>query len=149
MRITVDLIEAIERLSRRDGLSLSVVVNTLARRWLLDVLTGSTRVGLPWQSLTTFLRVATHPRILPSPVAPATAVDIVDDWLAMPAAWAPEPGRGYSSAFLGLVRDHTVTGNVVADAQLAALALEHGVAVASTDADFARWPAVRWFNPLA
>lgn len=120
-----------------------------ARRWLLEALAGPARVGLAWQSLATFLRVVTHPRILPAPAAPTVAAAIVGDWLAAPAAWVPEPGPGYRSAFLGLVREHRVSGNLIPDAQLAALALEHGVAVASTDADFARWPAVRWVNPLA
>jgi uncharacterized protein len=72
----------------------------------------------------------------------------VSDWLAAPAAWVPGPGPDYGQILGDLVRRHDVRGNLVPDAQLAALAIEHGVEVCSADTDFARFPEVRWTNPL-
>lgn len=120
-----------------------------AAAWLEERLNGSRRVGLPWQSLIAFLRIATHPRAFERPLDPATACERLADWLAAPAAWVPEPGPGYASLFGELVKRYEVRGNLVPDAQLAALALEHGLTVCSADTDFARFSEVRWQNPLA
>jgi uncharacterized protein len=116
--------------------------------WLGEQLNGSRRVGLPWQSLAAFLRIATHPRAFERPLDPATAYERVADWLAAPAAWVPQPGEGYAGLLGDLVRRYEIRGNLVPDAQLAALALEHGLTVCSTDTDFARFAEVRWQNPL-
>lgn len=117
--------------------------------WLGEQLNGSRRVGLPWQSLMAFLRISTHPRAFERPLGPATAYDRVTEWLAAPAAWVPLPGPGYAASLGELIRRHEVRGNLVPDAQLAALALEHGLTVCSADTDFARFTEVRWQNPLA
>jgi toxin-antitoxin system PIN domain toxin len=119
-----------------------------ARRWLTEALNGPTRVGLPWQSLTAFVRIATNPRAFPAPLDPATAWDQVEAWLAAPAAWVPHETHRHGDVLGDLVRRHQVRGPLVSDAQLAALGLEHGIAVASADSDFARFPEVRWINPL-
>jgi uncharacterized protein len=116
--------------------------------WLTERLNGPRRVGLPWQSLIAFLRITTHPRAFARPLAPGIAWARVSDWLAAPAAWVPEPGPDYGQILGDLVRRHDVRGNLVPDAQLAALAIEHGVEVCSADTDFARFPEVRWTNPL-
>ena len=123
--------------------------HTAAASWLEAQLNGSRRVGLPWQSLAAFLRIATHPRAFERPLDPATAWQRVADWLAAPAAWIPEPGPGYAGLLGELVKRHEVRGNLVPDAQLAALALEHGLTVCSADTDFARFAEIRWHNPLA
>jgi len=120
-----------------------------AREWLLDQLNGTRRVGLPWQSLTAFLRVSTNPRISPSPLSSQVAWDMVQIWLAAPAAWVPVPGPSHAELLGELIVRYEIAGNLVPDAQLAALALEHGLAVCSTDTDFARFAEVRWTNPLA
>ena len=120
-----------------------------ARSWLEEALNGSRRVGLPWQSLLAFVRIVTHPRALPAPLTPADAWSFVTDWLDAPAAWVPQPGRGYRNILGGLVRDLDLRGNLVSDAALAALALEHGLAVVSADSDFARFPGLTWLNPVA
>jgi toxin-antitoxin system PIN domain toxin len=120
-----------------------------AARWLTDRLNGSRRVGIPWQSIAAFLRISTHPRAFERPLDAATAWARVGDWLAAPAAWIPQPGSGYASVLGELIVQHDVRGNLVPDAQLAALALEHGLAVCSADTDFARFTQVRWQNPLA
>ena len=120
-----------------------------ARDFLEEVLNGPRRVVLPWQTLTAFLRVATHPRVFSSPLSAAVASEQVEEWLAAPAAWVPVPGEGHPDVLLGLLRQLRVVGPLVSDAHLAALALEHGTGIWSTDADFARFPGLRWEDPLA
>lgn len=120
-----------------------------AAAWLTEQLNGSRRVGFPWQSLAAFLRIATHSRAFQRPLAPAVAWERVTDWLAAPVAWIPEPGPEHARVLGDLVVRHEVRGNLVPDAQLAALALEHGLTVYSTDTDFARFREIRWQNPLA
>jgi uncharacterized protein len=122
--------------------------NPAALEWVTEHLNGPRRVGLPWQSLTAFLRIATHPRALAHPLTPAVAWQQVTEWLAAPAAWVPEPGPSHVALLGDLIARYEVRGNLVPDAQLAALALEHGLAVCSADTDFARFPEVRWENPL-
>jgi len=120
-----------------------------ARRWLTEQLNGTRRVGLPWLSLGSFLRVSTHPRVFDHPLSPAQAWAQVREWLAVDVVWTPDPGPGYPEILGGLVERHRVTGNLVPDAQLAALAIENGLVVASADTDFARFTEARWENPLA
>ena len=119
-----------------------------AARVLESALNGPQRAGLPWQTLTAFLRIATHPRVFPHPLSPADAADQVEEWLAAPSAWVPEPSGRHAEVLLGLVRGQRLTGALVSDAHLAALALEHGVALWSTDADFARFAGLVWHDPL-
>lgn len=119
-----------------------------ARDWLNERLNGARRVGFPWQSLGAFLRVATHPRASAQPLSPEAAWTHVSEWLACDVAWVPEPGPRYAEVLADLVTRHHVTGNLVPDALLAALALDHGLTVCSADTDFARFPEVRWENPL-
>ena len=123
--------------------------NARAVTWLDECLNGSRRVGIPWQSLGAFLRISSHPRAFAQPLRPAEAWDLVDAWLAAPAAWTPVPGANYAKLLGDVVVRHEVSGNLVPDAQLAALALEHGLTVCSADTDFARFTDVRWENPLA
>jgi len=119
-----------------------------AADWLTEQLNGSMRVGLPWQSLAAFLRISTHPRAFPQPLAPATAWERVTDWLASPVSWIPQPGPEHARILGDLIKTYQASGNLIPDAQLAALALEHGVALCSTDTDFARFRALRWIDPL-
>lgn len=121
-----------------------------ARRWLEHALNGDTRVGLPWWSLMAFLRIATSPRIFPDPLTPGAAWQQIEEWLDAPAAWVPEPSARYRDILGRLVIDHRVQGPLVTDAQLAALAIDHGVVLVSTDADFARFGSdVRWLDPIS
>lgn len=120
-----------------------------ARQWLEEALNGSRRVGLPWPSLTAFVRIATHPRALRDPLGAADAWAYVEDWLDAPAAWVPAPGRGYRDILGRLVRELDLRGNLVADAVLAALCVEHGLSVVSADSDFARFRELTWINPVA
>ncbi len=120
-----------------------------ATEWLSEQLNGNRRVGLPWQCLVAFVRISTHPRASSRPLSPDDAADLVDDWLAAEPAWVPVPGPGHAAIFAGLTRRHQLRGNLVSDAHLAALAIEHGLELCSADTDFARFPEARWRNPLA
>lgn len=120
-----------------------------ARDWLTERLSGPRRVGLPWQSLAAFLRISTHSRAYDNPLGPAQAWAHVSAWLAREVTWTPVPGPRYAEILGELITRHRVRGNLVADAQLAALSLEHGLTVCSADTDFARFTEVRWENPVA
>ncbi|HZO97854.1 MAG TPA: TA system VapC family ribonuclease toxin [Gaiellaceae bacterium] len=120
-----------------------------ASRWLAQQLNGRRRVGLPWQSLGAFLRISTNPRAAEHPLSPDQAWAYVEAWLEADVAWVPEPTRHHGEVLGSLIRTHQLRGNLVADAQLAALAVEHGLAIVSADTDFARFREVRWLNPLA
>ena len=119
-----------------------------ARDWLETSLNGPRRVGIPWMSLTAFVRIATHPRALTDPLAPGAAWQFVDEWLDAPAAWVPAPGRGHRDILGRLIRDFDLRANLVTDAVLAALCIEHGLQVVSADSDFARFTDIAWINPI-
>ncbi len=121
----------------------------VARDWLERALNGRLRVGLPWQSLGAFLRIATHPRVTATPLTGPEAWALVARWLERDVTWVPPAGRRTADVLGELVRTHHVTGDLMPDAMLAALAIEHGLTVMSADSDFARLPEVRWENPLS
>lgn len=119
-----------------------------ARTWLEEALNGNRRVGLPWPCLVAFVRIVTHPRASRDPLRPDEAWGYVADWLDAPAAWVPEPGRAFPAIFRQLIVELDLRGNLVSDAALAALCLEHGLSMVSADSDFARFPGLTWLNPL-
>jgi toxin-antitoxin system PIN domain toxin len=119
-----------------------------ASAWLVRVLNGDRRVGLPWQAIGVFLRISTHPRVARNPLTAQEAWGYVDSWLAADPTWIPPATARTAVVLSRLVREVGMTGNLVPDAQLAALAIEHGLVVHSADTDFARFPEVRWTNPL-
>jgi len=120
-----------------------------AEAWITEKLNGAVRVGFPWQSINAFLRISTHPRAFQQPLDPGTAWERVADWLAGPVSWIPQPGPEYQRIFGDLIQTHGLRGNLIPDAALAALAIEHGVSLISTDTDFARFRGLRWENPLS
>jgi toxin-antitoxin system PIN domain toxin len=119
-----------------------------ARAWLDEQLSGTARVGLPWASLLAFIRIASNPAILRKSVTPAHAWTQVQEWLASEAAWIPVPGPRHAEALGLLVGARFMTSRLVPDAHLAALAIEHGLTLCSTDGDFGRFPGLKWMNPL-
>lgn len=119
-----------------------------AKDWMETTLNGPRRVGIPWMSLTAFLRISTNPRALREPLSPAEAWELVEDWLDAPAAWIPSPGRGHREILGRLVRDLDLRANLISDAVLAALCLEHGLEMISADTDFARFREISWHNPI-
>ena len=120
-----------------------------ARGWLETALNGTRRIGIPWSSSTAFVRIATNPRALRDPLPPGIAWEVVEAWLDAPAAWIPAPGDAHREIFGRLVRDLDLRGNLVADAAVAALCIEHGLDVVSADTDFARFTEIDWVNPIA
>ena len=120
-----------------------------ARKWLDQQLNGSTRVGLPWVSLLAFLRLVTNPRVFERPEPMPDAWHQVRAWLACETAWIPQPTERHVDLLNELLALPGVHGNLVPDAHLAALALGHGLTLCSTDGDFARFPTLRWQNPIA
>lgn len=120
-----------------------------AREWLERQLSGPSRVGLPWPSLLGFLRVSTNPRVFAEPAATEDAWAQVGAWLACEPAWVPQPTERHAGLLGPLLALPGVRANLVHDADLAALAIEHGLILCSTDGDFARFPGLRWQNPLA
>jgi len=120
-----------------------------ARSWLEEALNGPRRVGIPWQSTGSFVRIVTNPRALAEPMRPAAAWSMVESWLDAPAAWVPTPSSGYHEILGRLLVDLDLHAGLVPDAMLAALCIEHGLTMVSADSDFARFTDVTWFNPVA
>lgn len=119
-----------------------------AAAWLTGVLNGDERVELPWQSIGAFTRIMTNPRVTARPLGGEEAWDLVMGWLAADAVWIPPATERTAAVYRRLLGQTTITSNLVPDAQLAALAIEHGVTLCSADSDFARFPDLRWENPL-
>jgi hypothetical protein len=123
--------------------------HTQARDWLDGKLSGRARVGLPWPSLLGFLRIVTNPRVFQHPEAISKAWSQVDAWLEAEVVWIPQPTERHPEILGSLLTAAGVQANLVPDAHLATLAIEHGLLLCSTDGDFGRFPELRWQNPLA
>jgi len=119
-----------------------------ARSWLDSRLNGPTPVGLPWPTLLSFVRLVSNPRIFEHPQPISKAWKQVDDWLTCPVAWIPQPTERHREILGSFLTDTLGRSNLVPDAHLAALAIEHGLTLCSTDRDFARFPNLRWEDPL-
>ncbi|MGH7636893.1 MAG: type II toxin-antitoxin system VapC family toxin [Gemmatimonadaceae bacterium] len=120
-----------------------------AKRWVEDALSGSERVVIPWPVILGFLRIVTSPRVMPRPLPANDALAIVDSWLAQPPVVVVHPGEEHWTLLRRFLKDSGTAGNLTMDAHLAVLAMEHGAELYSTDSDFARFPGLRWLNPLA
>ncbi|HYU58923.1 MAG TPA: type II toxin-antitoxin system VapC family toxin [Actinomycetota bacterium] len=120
-----------------------------ARSWLDSALGGSEAVGFSWVALLAFIRLSTRADIFLSPLTPAEAMSVVESWLAAPAAVVLHPTPRHLSVLAGLLAPFGTAANLVNDAHLAALAVEHNADVMSFDRDFGRFPGVRWQEPPA
>ncbi|MEW6432371.1 MAG: TA system VapC family ribonuclease toxin [Myxococcota bacterium] len=123
--------------------------HTACRTWLSAALGARTPVGLAWTALLAFLRVATRAGVFTRPLTTAEAFDLLDLWLAAPAATVVAPAERHASLLRDLLVRVGTGGNLTSDAHLAALALEHGATVVSCDHDFLRFPGVRLLDPTA
>jgi hypothetical protein len=123
--------------------------HTNASRWLNGQFGGASAVGIPWESSAAFLRIVTNPRIYERAVSTAQAWRQVQEWLATDGAWVPLPTESHTRIFGQLLSEPGVRANRVPDAHLAALAISHGLILCSADAGFARFPGLRWTNPLS
>jgi uncharacterized protein len=126
----------------------SLTQHHAARSWLDSRLNGPTPVGLPWPTLLSFVRLVSNPRIFEHPQPISKAWKQVDDWLTCPVAWIPQPTERHREILGSFLTDTLGRSNLVPDAHLAALAIEHGLILCSTDRDFARFPNLRWEDPL-
>jgi hypothetical protein len=120
-----------------------------SRLWLEAALSGSSLVRFTWLTVWAFLRITTHPRIFEQPLSMAEAEDHVSSWLTQPSAGILEPGERHWEIFRRIGRDGQASGPLVMDAALAAIAIEHGATLCTTDRDFARFPGLTWTNPIA
>ncbi len=108
---------------------------------------GTGTVGLPWVALQAFLRLSTRPGLLPRPLTVVKATSVVEAWLAQPAGVIPEPTARHVGILGDLLPEAGTGGNLVTDAHLAALAVEHAATIVTWDRDFSRFPGVRVEQP--
>jgi toxin-antitoxin system PIN domain toxin len=125
------------------------VEHEASRSWLEAALSGSALVRFAWLSLWAFLRISTNPRVFQHPLTTKEAGDAVSSWLAQPAAGILEPGERHWEILRGLTAKGQASGPLVMDAVIAAIAIEHGATLQTTDRDFARFPGLSWANPIA
>lgn len=119
-----------------------------AKAWLDSKLAGTASVGLPWPCLLGFVRLTVDPRVFEYPLTMKEAWQQGEDWLDLPPVWIPAPAEHHRRILGPLLAEAGNNRNLVPDAHLAALALEHGLILCSADTDFARFPGLRWENPL-
>ena len=119
-----------------------------ARTWLDGRINAAAPVGLPWPSLLAFIRIVSNPRIFDRPTAVSAAWRQAESWLATQSAWVPLPTERHQKVLAPLMASAEGRANLVPDAHLAALAIEHGLVLCSTDGDFARFDGLQWQNPL-
>jgi uncharacterized protein len=118
-----------------------------AKSWLDERLSGSERVGLPWGSLLTFVRLSASPALVSPRISLRDSMAVVLGWLELPSTWVPQPTERHAATLAALL-DGETKADLVPDAHLAALAIEHGLTLCSTDRDFSRFEGLRWTNPL-
>jgi toxin-antitoxin system PIN domain toxin len=118
-----------------------------AHRWLSEALAGREVVAFPWVVQLAFLRLATNSQAFRKPLSVAEAAAIVTSWMSSRSAVVIEPTTRHLPLLGGLLAGSGTAGNLVTDAHLAALALEHDATVVSFDRDFGRFEGVRWRLP--
>jgi len=118
------------------------------RAWVEAEFSSGAAVRLSWATIVAFLRLSTNPRVFERPLTTAEAEAAVSSWLALPSVSPVDPGERYWDVLRDLLHRAQVTGPLVTDAALAALAIEHGATLCTTDRDFARFPGLRTINPL-
>ena len=119
-----------------------------SRTWLETVLSGPELVRFAWLTLWAFLRISTSSRVFERPLSASEAAGVIASWLAAPTAGILDPGERHWEILRGLTDVGQTTGPLVMDAALAAIAVEHGATLCTTDRDFMRFPGLRWMNPL-
>jgi uncharacterized protein len=128
---------------------LDSVYHKKSRSWLEEVLSGVEAVGLPCQSVSAFLRVITNRRLSGLRVSLQQAVQVVDEWLQQPNVQVLVPADQHWSVLRQMILEGQASGPLVSDAEIAAITIEHGAVLHTADRDFARFPGLRWKNPLS
>ncbi len=119
-----------------------------AKKWLEASLSDEEPVGLAWVVILGFLRIITNARIMPTPLSPEIAMEIVEEWLHHPTVKIIVPGERHWNILKELLMPLGTAANLTSDAHLAAIAIEHGARLYSTDNDFSRFLKLRWTNPI-
>ncbi|MDX2079444.1 MAG: type II toxin-antitoxin system VapC family toxin [Terrimicrobiaceae bacterium] len=119
-----------------------------ARKWWESRMAGPEGVGLTWVVVLGFIRITTSRRILKNPYPLNEILDIVGEWLELPHYDLVHPGGAHFTHLEGLLRKAGAAGNLTTDAHLAATAIERGFILYTSDADFSRFPGLKWRNPL-
>lgn len=120
-----------------------------AKQWLQEALSAPAPVCLSWQTTTAFTRISMSPRVFERPLSTPECVDIVNGWLAVPSVRVLTPGQRHWEVFSDLLLHAQCRGPLVMDAHLAALAVEHGATLYTTDRDFTRFRGLAVVNPLS
>ena len=120
-----------------------------ARNWLEQMLSGTEEVGLAWIVILAFIRITTHPRIMPKPLSCEEAIAYIDDWLNQPFVTLVNTRENHWPIFRNLLKSTGTAGNLTSDVHIAALAIEHGAKIYSADYDFNRFAEITHINPLA
>lgn len=127
----------------------SSVSHTRVIEWLETQFQAREAIGLPWISLWAFLRIATNPRINQSPLSLKEAFAVIHEIQQMPRAVIVQPGSQHAEILERLAIEAQANGSRITDAVLAAIAIEHGAKLASTDRDFSRFQGLKWINPTS
>lgn len=117
--------------------------------WWNATLSGTETVGLAWSVLLGFVRLTTNPAVVRSPLSADGALDYLDRWISREVTTFLQPTARHTAVLRDLLTHAGTAGNLVADAHLAALAIEHGAELCSADRDFGRFRGLAWVNPLA
>ena len=120
----------------------------IAAAWFEQQVNEQIRMAIPWANVLAFLRIVSNPRIFQAPLSIQDAQAQIDEWLKLPNIWIPQPTPKHWQILSQLLLDNQLTGNLIPDAHLAALAIEHGLEICTTDTDFARFSRCKWRNPL-
>jgi uncharacterized protein len=118
------------------------------RAWLEALFVGPDWIGIPWLSVWAFLRISTNARVARRPFAPGEAFEIIRELMAQPNVMIAEPGPRHAEILQAIAVENRISGPLMTDAVLAALAVEHGATLVSTDRGFARFKRLKWVNPL-
>ena len=119
-----------------------------SKAWLEQTLSSGSLVGMPWQTITAFLRITTNTNLPGRRFSPVEACDIVESWLQVPSLVLLQPTNDFWRLWRETIVLGQAKGNLITDAQLAALAINYGATLATNDRDFARFPGLRTLNPL-
>jgi hypothetical protein len=120
-----------------------------ARDWLEQTLSGTETVGMAWVVLLAFIRLGTRAVVVESPLDVGAAIELVESWLDQPCVTIVNPTARHASVLRDLLIPLGTAGNLTTDAHLAALAIEHGATLCSSDTDFGRFAGLHWQDPLA
>ena len=119
-----------------------------AREWVENIFAGDAPIGLPWQTITAFLRILTYPGLFGERFTMGQVIAIVNEWVEMPHVRVLAPSKLHWALFREMLVNGDVRGKLTTDAALAALTMEYGGVLYMNDRDFARFPGLRWVNPL-